>query len=376
MNNVPKSVQRQIQNPLPDIGTFSNVLTGKIKPEKVYLAELFADPEVMQWITEDVIGKKWVSAPVDISNRSQIEAHLLCQIEYWYRMGYDYIRVNGGADFVDTSQKAKEPSSKMGRKERNWANMHSGPIQNFDDFEKYPWPEIKDENLWTYEFVADNLPEGMGLMACPSSGFLEIPTEAIIGYESLAMMIYDKPELVKAVFDKVRDILLGAYRKIVSIPKLVGFFQGDDMGFKTGTLFSPEFLKEYSLPSHKMAAELAHKHNKIYMLHSCGKLDEIIDYLIDEVKIDAKQSYEDVITPVEEFYSRFSNRVAVLGGLDVNLLAGADETTVRHRSREILDKCVPNGRYAFGSGNTITNYCKKENILAMFDEAFDWKLRK
>ena len=61
-----------------------------------------------------------------------------------------------------------------------------------------------------------------------------------------------------------------------------------------------------------------------------------------------------------------------MGGLDVNLLASADEATVRNRIKKIFDECALNGKYAFGSGNTITNYCKKENILAMFEEAYKW----
>ena len=138
-------------------------------------------------------------------------------------------------------------------------------------------------------------------------------------------------------------------------------------------LFLLKFLKEHVLVGHKILAELAHSQGKIYMLHSCGKLDAIMDYLIDEVGIDAKHSYEDAIMPVEKFYDQYRNRVGVLGGLDVNLLAGADEKTVRRRTREILDSCMPNGRFAFGSGNTITNYSKKANVLAMFDEAYQWR---
>jgi len=90
------------------------------------------------------------------------------------------------------------------------------------------------------------------------------------------------------------------------------------------------------------------------------------------VKIDAKHSYEDAICPVEQFYDRYSSRIGLLGGLDVDLLARADEATLRRRAREILNHCMPKGRYAFGTGNTLVNYSKLENVLAMFDEAYRW----
>jgi uroporphyrinogen decarboxylase len=95
-----------------------------------------------------------------------------------------------------------------------------------------------------------------------------------------------------------------------------------------------------------------------------------MDYLIDEVKIDGKQSYEDVILPVEKFYAAYGDRIAVLGGLDVDILAAGTQQQTRERTRQILEACFNTGRYALGSGNTVTNYCKIENILAMFDEAY------
>jgi len=64
--------------------------------------------------------------------------------------------------------------------------------------------------------------------------------------------------------------------------------------------------------------------------------------------------------------------VGLLGCVDVDVLARADEQVVRRRVQKIIDHCDPNGRFALGSGNSIANYCKPENVLAMFDEAYCW----
>jgi uroporphyrinogen decarboxylase len=369
MTHIPESIKKQITNPQPNVKNFVEVMTGRKKPTRAILGELFADREIMKWITQHVFEKPWTPYSTD---RGQIEKHLLCQIEYWYRMGYDYIRVTGGADFPDKTLFSKN-TAELSENDRGWINSTGGPIQSWDDYEKYPWPVVKDENLWMYEFVAKNIPSGMGVMVCPQSGFLEIPSDTLVGYEALSMMSYDQPDLVKAIFDRTREIIVEIYRRLVSLDNVAGFFQGDDMGFRTGTLFSPEFLRTHVLPGHKMLTDIAHAHNKIYILHSCGKLDAIMDDLIDNVKIDAKHSYEDAICPVEDFYDRYSSRIGVVGGLDIDILARANEATVRQRTRNILNHCMPQGRYAFGSGNTIANYSKPENVLAMFDEAYRWK---
>lgn len=372
MITIPVSIIRQINNPHPDIKKFVSVIKGAVKPDRVHLAELFADQEVMRWVTEELFKKQWVPLPDDFNDREQMQKHWLCEIEYWHRMGYDYIRVWGGLNYPQQIISI-DNTAEMAKDRRQWAITHNGPIQTWDDFERYPWPTVSDDSIWIYEFVAKHLPDGMGIMVCPLSGFLEIPMHTLVGYESLAMMVHDQPELVKAIFAKVRENILGVNRRALALERVAGVFQGDDMGFRSGLLFSADFLKEHSLNGHKAAAELAHARGKIYMLHACGNLASIIDYLIDEVKIDAKHSFEDVIIPVDDFYSKYGDRVACLGGVDVDLLGRADETTVRQRVRKILDTCMRNGRYALGSGNTIANYCKMENVLAMFDEAFSWK---
>ena len=78
---------------------------------------------------------------------------------------------------------------------------------------------------------------------------------------------------------------------------------------------------------------------------------EIMDDLIDDVGIDSKHSFEDKILPVEEAYSRWGDRCAILGGVDMDLLGRGTEETVRARTRQILDACGVNGTgYCLGSG--------------------------
>ncbi len=94
--------------------------------------------------------------------------------------------------------------------------------------------------------------------------------------------------------------------------------------------------------------------------------------LIKDVKIDAKHSFEDTIMPVTEFKKRYGNRIAVLGGVDVDKLCRLEEKELRGYVRDILDKCMPGGGYVLGSGNSITNYIPLKNYLIMLDEGNKW----
>jgi uroporphyrinogen decarboxylase len=140
------------------------------------------------------------------------------------------------------------------------------------------------------------------------------------------------------------------------------------MGFRGGPLISPDDLREFVLPGHKLMAELSHRAGRPYLLHSCGNLDLIMEDLITEVGIDARHSFEDTIEDVVTAKRRYGDRIAILGGIDVDFLCRSSEQDIRSRVRTTLDECLPGGGYCLGSGNSIANYIPVDNYLAMLDE--------
>jgi len=93
-----------------------------------------------------------------------------------------------------------------------------------------------------------------------------------------------------------------------------------------------------------------------------------MDDLVDYVGIDAKHSFEDEVKPVWEVKAKYGERVAILGGVDMDKLARSPTDRLRRYVDEVVRRCAPGGGYALGSGNTIANYVKLENYLAMLEE--------
>ena len=216
--------------------------------------------------------------------------------------------------------------------------------------------------------AAQHMPDGMGLISCHGAGVFE-HTSRLLGYVGLCTLLYDAHDLVRAVVDRVGGLIEGYHRRLLQLDRLVAIFQGDDMGFRSGTLISPEHMREYFLPWHKRFAQLAHQAGRPYFLHSCGNLEAIMNDLIDDVGIDAKHSFEDAIVPVDEMKRRYGDRIGILGGVDVDVLGRAGPDQVRRAVRAVIDACAPGGRYAVGSGNSIPSYVPPENYLTMLDEA-------
>jgi len=350
----------------PDFTAFREVLKGKKEAEKVHYVELLFDNEIKRYITEKYFNKKWLEY-----SDEDIEEWVKQEINFWYRLGYDYARIAGGLDFEGKSR-VVDDTAVLSRGQRGWVEEGKGLISTWEEFEKYPWPDVKKVNYRMYEIASKNLPEGMKMMVCPSSGVFEISSEALLGFENMSYLIYEDFALVEAVFNKVGELIFNFYKNVVDIENVEGFFQGDDLGFKTATFLSPPHLRKLVIPWHKKFSELAHEKGKMYWLHCCGNVLELMDDFIDYVEIDAFHSFQDEIIPVGEFKKLYGEKIAVLGGVDVDKLCIPDKDELRRYVRDILDKCMPE-RYALGSGNSIANYIPPENFLIMLDEGYRYK---
>ena len=286
------------------------------------------------------------------------------RVGLWRALGYDYYRVRAEIPF-QMQTLAERDTAAAASGDRHWINEHEGLIKSLPECDAYPWPSPSAIDFSAAEAAATALPEGMGLIGF-SGGVLEWSSN-LLGLESMMLLLYDQPDLIRAVVDRVGQIIYDAFRVFCEMESVFAIWLGDDMGFKTATLLQPQHLRQYILPWHKRYAELAHRTGRLFLLHSCGHVESVMPDLIEDVRIDAKHSFEDVIVPVEQFKQRWGARVAVLGGVDVDLLSRGTQEDVRRRTRQILEACAPAGGYACGSGNSITNYMPVQNYVAMVE---------
>lgn len=363
-----------LENPVPDIENFKKVILRKKTPERPPFIELHIDMEIVKEIVETKLHREWVSPVSD--DKEARAACLRNYIEVHYRLGYDFVRLTGqfrfssGLHFTSRTREVSDTAA-LSRGERQWAEEGAGAISSWEDFEKYPWPSLEEVDPWATEFVSKNLPEGMGFLACPCQGVFENGMNTLFGYQNLAYLLYDDPGLVKTALDRTGELIYSYYKSIIGLQNLAGFFQGEDMGFKSNTLVSPDALRKYVLPWHRKIAQLAHEHDLVYILHSCGNLESIMEDLIEDVRIDAKHSFEDAIMPVAEFTRKYGSRIAVAGGVDIDKMCRLGEPELRVYVRDIMDECSKSGAYLLGSGNSVANYVPLKNFLIMLDEGLN-----
>lgn len=354
-----------LASPRPDCEAFIAALMGRTCPARPPLIEYLVDTALMRPILTEMLGRQWVApTPGDREAQARYWDNF---VAFWLHMGYDFCRLEIALPFP-THHLISDDTAAAVEAKRAWADQHHGTIASWEDFETYPWPRLEDMDFFPLEYINDHLPEGMGLISCHAGGIFE-HLSSIFSYEGLCFALVDNPDLVAAVCGRIGELMEGYYRHILDLHRLIAVFPGDDMGFRTATLISPEDLRRHPLPWHKRFCAMTHDRGLPYFLHSCGNVEAIMGDLIEEVGIDGKHSFEDAIIPVAEMQRRYGDRIAILGGIDVDVLSRAEPEQLRAYVRGVIDECGPRGRYAVGSGNSIPSYVPLENYLTMLDEA-------
>ena len=352
----------------PDWEELLRCIRRQGQPKRVHCIELLLDDEIQEAICERFDVRAGF-------NHDDPYFDLKTQIALQRFLGYDYVTSSlEGVELAFNGVLTDDTAGLQRPGGRSFIDEHSGPITSWAELEGYPWPDAASASTRSLEWYEANLPDDMCVIGFRGFGHLLEYITWLLGYETLCYALHDRRDLVTAVSEKVTGLSTAVAERVLQFSRVKALWGSDDMGFRTGTLISPKDLREFVLPGHKRLAQLAHDAGRPYLLHSCGQLRSIMPDLIEDVKIDAKHSFEDVIEPVTSCKRTYGDRIALLGGIDMDFLCRAEPDAVRGRVRETLDQCMPGGGYCLGTGNSVANYVPLGNYLAMLDEgrAYGW----
>jgi len=168
------------------------------------------------------------------------------------------------------------------------------------------------------------------------------------------------------MFDKINKAM-GRYLNLISI--------GDDMGTQRGPLCRPDFIEEFSMPFYKKFCD--HVHNtsdiKVFM-HNCGSIKSLIPMII-EAGIDVLNPVQisaDNMIP-EELKREFGKDIIFWGGgCDTqHVLDSSSPEQVAEHVRGLVRTFKSDGGFVFNQVHNITGLVPPENVIAMFDAAYE-----
>jgi uroporphyrinogen decarboxylase len=372
--------QAQIQGQMHMKPSFQNILNTLQRNESskdiIPHYEHFVDDEIIESIMDFDFSK--ITAGTTTFSDEYVQADDLdIQIDYWKHklqfymdLGYDFLPVEFPPLFPQTKRLSTADTAVHNRGQREWINEHDGFIKSVADLHNEDhWPD--QDHIFNYhlmESIAQLIPDNIKIIGGIAGGPMEHGMY-LLGMEDFFIKIATDIDFMDALYKKLFDVFVEITERLIKIDAIGVFRIGDDLGYYSGTLISLYHLRRYIFPIYKKIVEICHAHNKPFILHSCGNLEEVMADLVDDCKIDAKHSFEDKIMPVTEAYQKWGQKVALLGGVDMDFLASQSPAKIKDRTKQIMDVCSVHGGFAIGSGNTIANYIPVENYLAMMEAA-------
>jgi uroporphyrinogen decarboxylase len=306
--------------------------------------------------------------------RTVTEDDLASQVEFWTQAGYDYVPLTVGmmtpGKVTQESQISKTIRDVMlrdginGEEQKSWNLEQTSWIHSERDFEAFPWDEVAKLDFDQFYEVQPLLPRGMKIVAL--SGKIFTLTWMLMGFENFGVNLMINPGFVERVFTQIGQIQLAALEKIKSIPNVAAVWAVDDLAFGSGPIIRPQALRDYVFPWYREMARQCHKEGLFFFFHSDGVLWDLMDDLID-LGIDALHPIDPTCMDINEVKRRVGHRICILGNISNEILMTGTPEEVEELVKSRIRDLAPGGGYCLGSGNSVPEWAKFENYMAMRD---------
>ena len=190
--------------------------------------------------------------------------------------------------------------------------------------------------------------------------------EFVVGLTDFMMMCIEQRDLIEEMLDVSADYFSQLVAAAVDEGIDVLNFD-DDVAWKKGLFLPPKLFKEIWLPRAQRVIQPALDAGIPVLFHSDGKIDDIVESLID-IGIQCINPLDPYGIDYRDYKKRFGSRVALWGNIDVEfpLVHGTVED-VEADVRAHMEVMKPGGRYVAASSHSVTNFVPHENFVAMIN---------
>jgi len=249
-----------------------------------------------------------------------------------------------------------------------------------EDIEDYPFPNGGDPSRFTgvRQMALQMRDETPFAISTGIGGVVYEICWYMRGLERWFIDMMENPAFCEALLDKTlkfwMDYYVGFMAEVGDIIDIVMI--GDDLAGQGGPLFSPDFYRKVVKARQKKLVRHIKSLTKAKIwYHTCGACFEYIPELID--------NGIDILNPVqiglvnmepEKIKDAFGNQISLWGGgIDAqHVLAFAKPDEIKEHVRKNLEVFKPGGGYVFNNVHNIQFGVPAENIIALFEAAYEF----
>ncbi len=246
----------------------------------------------------------------------------------------------------------------------------------------YPFPDAADPSRFaTVRSRAERLHNDTTYAICTGiGGVIYESCWYLRGLERWFMDMIENPALCEVLLDRMLEYWKTFYTGFLAqVGDLIDVVMiGDDLTGQTGPLFSPRFYRSVVKPRQsELIRHIKSLTGAHVWYHTCGDCRIYIPDLI-EIGVDALNPVQISATGMDpaQLKENFGGQIVFWGGgIDTQrVLPFATPERVREEVRRNLEAFKPGAGYVFNNVHNIQTGVPAENILAMFDAAYEYGL--
>jgi uroporphyrinogen decarboxylase len=180
------------------------------------------------------------------------------------------------------------------------------------------------------------------------------------------LLLVDDPDFPREVGDYLLEINTGIVERLVACG-VDWIHIGDDLSFKSGLIATPGFFFDYYPPRIKRQIEPAKKAGIPVTFHSDGKVDMVVDMLV-ECGLDAINPIEPYSNDPYEIARLADGRIGLIGNLEFAMMSPSQASG---KAREMIARMGP--RYVPASSHSLTNDVPVETYACFLKELQNYR---
>ena len=209
-------------------------------------------------------------------------------------------------------------------------------LEDIEDWHDIQWPDLSKED-WEEGYKKDVPVRDPNRILCAMmvSGPFE-RLHDLMGFEGALCALLTDPEECEAFFSKLCDFKIEQIRYLKKYYDIDMVHFQDDWGSQKDLFFSPDIWRELIKPHVKRVIDAAHEVGVCFDMHSCGKIDRIVDEII-EMDVDVL----DPVQPVNDlvlWHEKFKDKVIFMGGLNAQDVIDRQDVTEEQIQKEVEEK--------------------------------------
>ena len=198
----------------------------------------------------------------------------------------------------------------------------------------------------------------------PSYGcFMQTLYEFLVGMNDFMMLVYEEPELIEEMLE-VSTIHFSKMTKELVKAGVDAIGIGDDVAFKTGLFIPPKIMKNIWIPRLARIIEPAVNKGIPVLFHSDGKIDDIVEDLIN-IGINTLHPLDPYGIDYADYKKRFGARISFAGNVDIEFpLSKGTPEDIESDIKKHMEILKPGHGYIAACSHSIVNYIPHENFIA------------